>query len=242
MAEIFASQWENGAGVQDGVWDAEVGADDISVSNTQALEDTNSLKILQGWTEHLLTEDGAVDSKTTLGIRFGIYVDAWTNVQHPFIVADTVAVSSFIRLTIDDGSMYLHCKDSDEDFQQIGNAYAYALDTWYQVEILWVNDTSIKWKIWNAAGDGLVLAEQSSADTTDAVNTAGLELRCGNCSEDGAGTIIYVDSFVIDDAGYPGPYTPSAGGPTAKAVAGSLAVTGALARKLMAKRTVAGVL
>ena len=242
MAEIFASQWENAAGVQDGEWDTEVGADDLTVSNAQALEDTNSLKVLQAWTAHHIGENVSVDGKTTLGIRFGIYVDAFSNFQYIFYLSDTIAAGIFMSLTIDNASMFLECSDSDEVMQQIGNDYAYALDTWYQVEILWVDDTSIKWKIWNAAGDGLVLAEQSSADVTDKVNTAGLDVQVGNLRPRGAGTIIYVDSFVIDDAGYPGPYTPSAGGPTAKAVAGSLAVTGALARKLMAKRTVAGVL
>ena len=98
------------------------------------------------------------------------------------------------------------------------------------------SSTSIKWKVWNADGDTLVHSEQS---LTSNMRSHGVDrVETGLMSAPGGTQIYYLDSLVVDDAGYPGPIVAAGG--NEYTASGDITPAGALYRQLTLNRSLSG--
>jgi hypothetical protein len=203
MASIFTSSWE-GTGILDSsTWTAEGGSDSgvLTVATDQFLGGTHSLKAnTTTSTFYYVYRD--FTTTATCGARFGIRVNSF-GATNGYVFMFFGAGDNNCSIRVDGGAGTIYCVN-EATSGHIGSDFTYTANTWYQVELLFVNATSIKWKVWNAAGTSLVLSEQTSTTSIRAADTT--RIYAGLISGLAGTVTFWEDVVAADNAVYPGPY------------------------------------
>jgi hypothetical protein len=202
---FFRSNWE-GTGILDSsAWDSEAGTTGaLTVATDQYLQGTHALKFNRNsnTTDYILK---SITSTATIGVRFAIRINA-RGTGETTLQTGTGSGNDLWYFIVN-GTSQVFSLQNPRGGAYVGSDFSFSYDTWYQVEILFINDTSLKWKVWNANGTTLVLTEQTAtparAYNCDTVNI-GTIFHGGTVTND----IYWFDSFVADNSGYPGPYIP----------------------------------
>ena len=194
MSTFFSSDWEAGTGILDSVWTGDTDAHSIlSVSADQFFTGAHSLKCIQAnYTAYLYKTFAAI---ATIGLRFAVRIHT-APVYYTILGELGGGPMSYIRLYpttfyVDNGTG-----------SAIGTPFTFALDTWYQIELLYTNgNTTLAWRVWNAGGSKILAGPYSGTPHNPA--TIG-EIYVGPVVDPDTATF-WLDSLVADNAAYPGP-------------------------------------
>jgi hypothetical protein len=203
MATIFSSQWEGSGTTDSSTWDSDSGGGQLSVATDQYLQGTHSLKFNSANTlNQYITK--TFSSIATIGIRVAIRIG--TTAAPQYFMGIYGSGNFLVYLVFTTTTIYVL---NAYGGGHIGSDYTYTANTWYQIEVLYTYSTSIKYRIWNAAGTSLLQTEQTSS--TSIAPYLASTIYLGAIIAEGDTETWWLDSFIADNAAYPGSYTaPSA--------------------------------
>ena len=195
MSTIFSSQWE-GAGVTDSSTWTETGSGNLSVATDQTFQDAHTLKFTGTGTDYL---EKLITGVATCAFRFAIRINA-SGGADDFVIMRSAGPGDMMVFAV--GATTIYCYNNNGG-AHVGSDFTFTANTWYQVEMIFVQNTSMKWKVWNASGNTLVWSEQtlSTGVNNNTCDTVHLGSVTGSASH-----TLWIDSFVSDNAAYPGPY------------------------------------
>jgi hypothetical protein len=234
MAEVFNCSWLQGSDPKntDATTEDVFDSADAEVANEwEDVDDANGWNGETGWLRYddngspLRAAVVAISAASPMGVRLGIYVDNQVGeADRAAIVrlrnnaaSETLAYIDVVGHA-DAGKVYLSGRfyDTGGTLRTIGNIEI-LIDTYYQVECLWTQNTTdgFKVKAWNEAGDTPVGSEQSDGVNASR-NRACDQVSVGYPIEAWVTLDARLDIFVIDGAGYPGPKAAAGGGRTTR--------------------------
>ena len=208
MSVIFKSYWTSGNGILDGIWTQEDGTtlqlsvDPVSIANGFPADLLYYYSNTPPTADYLQKNISGVG---TIGIRFAFLLTAFPGTTCGMLTFENAANSKYI-LTVEvntAGALLLYNQDGGA---QVGSSLQLSTNTVYQVEVLFINNTQISMRVWNAAGTSLVLAEQKVTSPVQPYNCDTVYL--GQFNAPGGSHFIWeFATFVADNSGYPGPFT-----------------------------------
>lgn len=232
MAEIMQCSWATGTNL---INSTPTAPEDAWTSVTgEAAGKWEKLTDAAGWNgeshyahhndNNSLSERYVVNSDlahATVGVRFGFYLDAES------LASGNVTPIAFGYNAGWSVAFYLKLKDDTGQLQIEGTGYDNTntarvigvvninLDTWYQIELLWQQNTvsGFRFKVWNEAGTSLIGSEQILDGAYTTQNSNMWKCYLGSVTADWVQTEYRMDIVLMDDAGYPGPQV-AAGGET----------------------------
>ena len=220
MAEVFQCSWATGTNLinssptaPEDAWVEITGEDSI-----QWHKDTDAT----GWNSeshyaHCNSDGQSVriakqDSNlATFGMRFGFKVISHglsSGLKRVILFSQNQNGEYYdyvIKLYNNSGTLQLEASTYAGDSAQIVGTGNISLNTWYQIEFVWTKNTSggFKWRVWNEAGDTLVIAEQTlGALTTRNSNTN--HTWIGDSDQAWVPCEYKYDIVYVDDTNYPG--------------------------------------
>ena len=192
MSTLFSSDWE-GTTTLDSVWDSEYNSSILSVASDQKFTGAKSLKCSGSNADYLIK---SFTSSAICGVRFAFRFHTLTSANN--ILFLNSGISQIMQISINSATKTISGWDSGGT-AYIGTGYVFSLDTWYQLELKSVYHGSLSWKLWDSTGKNLLKAEQSVSKPANPNIT---NIWFGPDTFNGT---MWFDSFIADNAGYPGP-------------------------------------
>jgi hypothetical protein len=201
---FFTSNWEGESTILDGKWTGESGTVSgyLSLDKSRYLDGTRSLYYNYGSNDDFVYKTLS-PAKSTVGVRFAINIKAVPSDFLVLNIRDNSGYGNMVVVVITTTNIQVYNEGSAS---YIGTGYTFSLNTWYQVEVVFTNNTIIKWRVWDATGRNLVKAEQSTSTSVPNSNCDLFEI--GGLSGPGGTAQFYFDTVALSSTGYPGPYIP----------------------------------
>jgi hypothetical protein len=209
MATVFSSGWEGSGILDSSTWTAESGSGGLSVATDQHHQGSQALNFSAGVTAAFDSVYKTITAINTCCIRIAVRVNDISSGYDNYIV-DLAAVSGHILCMVGiyyDKYIRGYRRSNATTWELVGTPFPISYDTWYQVELKYINSSTVSWKVWDAAGTTLLQSEQVGAASFFSESVTYLEVGQRNGS--GSKAIYWLDSFIADDANYPGPLITS---------------------------------
>jgi hypothetical protein len=208
MSTIFSSSWEGGGARDNNIWTGTAGDTPsiLSVATDQVFAGAYSLKCTCSFTNGnvYLNESPFM---TVAGVRFAIRIHSNPNINARVFYLSGALVAFWVTPT---GTFFYDNGNGSGDTPGaiIGSSYAFSLDTWYQIELLYnASNGSMEWKVWDATGKNKLADNSGTALYPAQVQTFYLgTIYLGPGTASKGQTITYwADALVIDNSAFPGP-------------------------------------
>jgi hypothetical protein len=170
----------------------------MAVATDQKLTGANSLKYSIPSSAYAAYVYKTIASASSVYVRFALRINSvGSGNEIPICSLDSFAI------------LYLNGTAGTINFNAgsmgyIGSNFTYALNTWYQIELFYIQNSTVGWRVWNGAGNTLLAGPYTGSAQNNSPVT---EIDLGPM--DGQQVTMWVDAFVADNAQYPGPIVTS---------------------------------